>query len=85
MKGLVSFSSLQNRMFYSPIEPENDIVEFLAPHFCDRFCGESFLIHDVGRGKALVAKDGRWFVSDLAAEEGRRLVKDGEEREYSEM
>lgn len=69
MKGLVRFSLLGNRVLYSPISPDHDILEFLAPHFSDRFAGEAFLIHDLGREKALVSAKGKWYISQLAEDQ----------------
>lgn len=83
LKGLVRFSELENRVLYSPVEPQCDIIEFLAPHFCDRFKSEAFLIHDVKREKALAACEGQWYIRefsqrDLAAVSSR-------ERHYREL
>ena len=69
LKGLVRFSELENGVLYSPIEPQCDVVEFLAPHFCDRFKNEAFLIHDVRRGKALAAYQGEWYVRGFTRRE----------------
>lgn len=63
MKELVRFSELEGGILYSSIEPDHDIVEFLADHFCDRFKNEPFVIHDVKRRKALVAYHEEWYVS----------------------
>jgi probable DNA metabolism protein len=41
------------------------MVEFLAPHFCDRFKCEAFIIHDTRREKALVSAAGEWYVTDF--------------------
>ena len=65
LKGLVRFSELENGVLYSPIEPQCDVVEFLAPHFCDRFKNEAFLIHDVRRGKPLRLTRGSGMSGDL--------------------
>lgn len=63
MKELVRFSELENGILYSDIEPDHDVVEFLAEHFCDRYKNEAFMIHDVKRKKALVAYQGEWYVT----------------------
>ena len=52
-----------SEILYARIEPDNDCLELVARHFCDRFHKESFIIHDVGRDKALIADNGRWYIS----------------------
>lgn len=69
--GLIRFSVVEsnqnsNEILYSGIEPDNDVVEFLADHFCDRFKNEPFIIHDKRRKKALVSASGEWYVAEMA-------------------
>lgn len=68
LNGLIRFSELGNKMMYSSIEPDHDVVEFLAEHFTDRFKGEPFIIHDIKRNKALVAYQREWYISDFTKE-----------------
>lgn len=56
-------------IFYSDIEPKNDLIEFLAPHFCSRFREQSFIIHDVRRKKALFASKGSWYIGPLTRDQ----------------
>lgn len=83
MKGLIRFSELKEKILYSPIEPDHDIVEFLAGHFSDRFKNEPFIIHDVKRDKALVAYRGRWYISRFTKDNLSPLSE--EETEYRRM
>ena len=83
LKGLIRFSEMGNRVMYSPIEPDHDILEFLAEHFCDRFKHEAFLIHDVRRSKALAGYQGRWYIRRFTKEELAPLSED--EKEYSRL
>ncbi len=64
-RGILRFEELQGKVLYAPIEPESDLAEFLAPYFCSRLREESFIIHDVRRGKAAIASRGKWFISDF--------------------
>jgi len=68
LKGLIRFSELEGGVLYSPVEPDHDVVEFLARHFCDRYKNEPFIIHDLKRDKALVAYGGRWYVTHFTKE-----------------
>ncbi|MDR1246504.1 MAG: TIGR03915 family putative DNA repair protein [Clostridiales Family XIII bacterium] len=72
MCGLARFSEVASGaeyagkvILYAPMEPDHDIVEFLAPHFCDRFKSEAFIIHDKRRDKALVSAGGEWYITDF--------------------
>ncbi len=63
MLQFVRFSVMEGDVLYAEVEPDNDVIELAARHFCDRFRSESFIIHDVGRDKAIVASGGRWIIS----------------------
>ena len=64
-KGLIRFSVLANKVMYSTIEPDHDVLEFLAPHFSDRFRNDPFVIWDKKRKKALISAEGKWYISDF--------------------
>jgi len=62
LTGLIRFSELEGGVLFSPIEPDNDVLEFLAPHFSDRYRCDPFVIHDKVRGKALFSYDKNWRI-----------------------
>lgn len=68
LKGLIRFFELEDGILYSQIEPDHDIVEFLAYHFTDRYKNEPFIIHDMRRDKALVAYQREWYVTHFTKE-----------------
>lgn len=84
--GLIRFTALGNGVLYSAFEPDHDILEFLGPHFSDRFRSDPFIIHDLARDKALVSAGGAWYICPFgpdaipapeSGEEGiRRLWRD---------
>ena len=65
--GLIRFTELRGGVLYSPIEPDHDVCEFLAGHFCDRFRNEPFIIHDKKRSKALIASGGEFYISEFSS------------------
>ena len=86
--GLIRFASVksidsQNQIMYSPIEPDNDVVEFLASHFVDRFKNEPFIIHDKKRGKALFSYQKQWSISEFSSD--KILENTNEEDEYQRL
>jgi len=81
LKGLIRFSELEDGILYSRIEPDHDVVEFMAEHFTDRYKNEPFIIHDMKRSKALVAYQRKWYVTHFT-EENVHGYSDAE-KEYS--
>ena len=69
MMQFVRFSVMEGGILYARIEPDNDVIELAAPHFADRFLNERFIIHDVGRDKAVIGSRGRWLISAFAPED----------------
>ena len=87
--GLIRFSEMNesgsnNAILYSKIEPDNDILEFLAPHFSDRYKSEPFIIHDLKREKALFAFNRKWEVSSFETGSKERLLNEtDQESQYT--
>ncbi|MFA5523216.1 MAG: TIGR03915 family putative DNA repair protein [Tissierellales bacterium] len=78
MLGLVRFSQLKSGVFYSHIEPDNDIVGLLAPHFAERLSDEYWIIHDVKRNIGVMYNKNEWIIRDLNISE-EISFQDGEE------
>lgn len=78
--GLLRFSVLESGILYAVIEPDHDILEFLADHFSDRYKNDPFIIHDQRRNKALVAQSGQWYITDFTEKTLPHLSKN--EKEY---
>jgi len=64
--GLIRFSMLEDHVLYAPIEPDHDVLEFLAGHFADRLKNDPFIIHDTRREKAVIASGGRWYIAQFS-------------------
>lgn len=63
--GFVRFSVIDG-IYVSKINPDHDILEFLAPHFTSRFQDQKFIIYDEKRNKALISQNGQaLFKNDL--------------------
>jgi hypothetical protein len=72
-------------ILYSRISPDHEVLEFLAPHFTDRFRNDPFIIHDTKRGKALVAWRGKWHIADFTSRDAALLGNTEGEDAYREM
>ncbi|MEG0829595.1 MAG: TIGR03915 family putative DNA repair protein [Anaerovoracaceae bacterium] len=83
LSGLIRFSLLENQVLYSPVEPDHDVLELIAEHFCDRFKSEPFIIHDTKRSKALIAYENKWYISTFTKENLPKLAE--EEKNYTSL
>ncbi|MHC1723084.1 MAG: TIGR03915 family putative DNA repair protein [Aminipila sp.] len=78
--GLLRFSVLEGEVLYAVLEPDHDVLEFLADHFTDRYKNEPFIIHDKKRNKALVAQGGEWYITEFTEKALPHLSKN--EKDY---
>ncbi len=60
-KGFVRFSQ-QKGILAAEIEPKNRVLPLLRHHFCTRFAGECFAIHDRTHKEALFYQGGKWAI-----------------------
>lgn len=61
--GFVRFKELYNHVLCSIIEPKNNVLALIAPHFTDRLPSDNWLIFDKGRNIAVVhEKESGWGV-----------------------
>ena len=63
--GFVRFSLINNKFLYSSIEPDNNILELISPHFENRFSNEYWIIHDVKRNIASVYNKISWEIVEM--------------------
>lgn len=81
--GLLRFSVLEGNVLYAVLEPDHDILEFMAKHFTDRYKNDPFIIHDKKREKALIAHQKEWYITDFTEDGPPSFSKD--EEEYREL
>ncbi|MFA9376294.1 MAG: TIGR03915 family putative DNA repair protein [Lachnotalea sp.] len=61
--GFVRFKELYNHILCSIIEPKNNVISMIAPHFADRLPSENWMIYDKGRKVAVVhEKNAGWGI-----------------------
>lgn len=84
--GFVRFKELYNQVLCSIIEPKNNVVALIAPHFDDRLPGENWLIFDKGRQIAVVHERGMgWGIVKSDKLNIEMLEKVSDEEEEFEM
>lgn len=83
MKGFLRFAVMEGGVQYAPMEPENDILPLIMPHFADRLKSIPFVIHDLLRQKAGVCARGTWFITDAEGLTPPKLSPD--EKMYREL
>ena len=59
-KGFVRFREVEEGFLYASIEPEADIIRFIAPHFVQRVGDRPWMIHDLRRSRAAVYDRKNW-------------------------
>lgn len=85
LMGFVRFKVVdgEQRVYYSVIEPDNNILELLAPHFAERYSDQNWVIHDKKRKKAAVYNRDTWTILSNVPE--IYLMFSDEEKHYSEL
>jgi len=69
-KGFVRFREVEQGFLYARVEPEADILCFLAPHFVQRIGNRPWMIHDLRRSRAAVYDLKTWrLLHDIALTE----------------
>lgn len=64
--GFVRFMESKNNVLLAKINPRNDILRLIAPHFSDRLNSENFVIYDEKRKTAVVHRSGFPWIYVLA-------------------
>ena len=70
-------------VLYARLEPDNDVIELMAPHFADRYKNDPFILHDLRREKAVFSQGGHWYVAALPKDAPVNLAQG--EREYRKL
>lgn len=85
--GFLRFSELKNHVLYGKINPKNNVITLLAPHFADRLPVENWIIHDEVRQLAVVHQIGEgWVQVDTSEVDFSALGKiDTEEEELEQL
>lgn len=84
--GFLRFSELRNHVLYAKLNPKNNIITLLAPHFKDRLPSENWIIHDEVRELAVVHQVGEgWVQVDTSEVDFTSLGKVGTEEEQMEQ
>ncbi len=80
--GILRFSDA-GTCLVAEIEPENDILPLIAGHFADRLLKEQFLIYDKLRKKAVICREGEWYIRDIDLKD--RIVFSKKEDYFQEL
>ncbi|MDU4962453.1 MAG: TIGR03915 family putative DNA repair protein [Sporomusaceae bacterium] len=82
LKGFLRFS-VHGNILAAEMEPKNCVLPLLAPHFCERYPEEHFLIYDKTHALALLYQPYRSVIVPLAALELQQ--PDAEEQEFRHL
>ena len=86
-KEILRFQELKGGILYARVEPENDILEGLIPHFENRFPLENWMIHDPNRKCVVIHESGKQCVlaKGVEIDQGIRNNYSNSEREIRQM
>lgn len=88
LRGFVRFQELESGVLYSKINPKNNLLTFLMPHFADRFPMENFMLFDEKRNLFGVhPAGGQWYLlsGSQILEEKVHFKLSERERQYQEL
>jgi probable DNA metabolism protein len=74
LSGFIRFSDYSG-LLVSVIEPKNCVLPLIADHFCDRYSGEAFVIHDATHELALLYQKGRREIAPMVDLPPMRVTK----------
>lgn len=80
--GFVRFKKLTEDFYYSSIEPDNNILPLIAPHFVNRFKEQNFIIHDLSRNIAIFYDKKQWVIRDFNIAQSKGLLTYSEVDNY---
>ncbi len=83
----IRFSQAGKGILAGIVNPENDVIVMMAPHFADRLRGENWVIYDDRRRKAAVHQAmGQWLMIQLPDDTWKeRLVKSSDQETFEEL
>lgn len=81
--GFVRFSELEGGIYYSEIEPVNNVLPAIANHFIKRYSAMPFMIHDINRKLCLVYNGKECVIKETSSLPKLNYSK--EESEYKKL
>lgn len=75
--GFVRFREITGGILFASIQPENNILELMEPHFSDRFPNENWMIYDEAREKVMVHEKGKGctiYIQAVLSQEQKEIL-----------
>lgn len=71
MLGLLRFRLLAGpvEIYYAAMEPDNNILALITPHFAKRLSDQNWVIHDLPRGLAALYNQKEWIITEAVDSE----------------
>ncbi len=87
LREFIRFEELKNGLLCAKINPKNNVIGFLMPHFSDRLPQENFMICDEQRGIFAIHPAGQQWYLFYGGEQELELsfALSAEEQEYQEL
>ncbi len=85
LKGFLRFKKIKDNILYADIEPENNVIEFLAKHFKQRLKNELWLINDKKRNIAALYNKKEYIIVNSVELDLHKLIDNKDEENYQKL
>ncbi len=85
LTGFVRFKEVAPLTFYSPIEPDYNVLPLLINHFTKRFSDQNFIIHDLKRDSALVYNKDKAIITNFTKNEAEKFINSTSDKEFENL
>lgn len=85
MLEFIRFKFIEDKIYYSAIEPDYYVLPIITNHFKTRLSDQNFIIHDIKRNQASVYNKKEWMIIPFTREEGEKLMNKGEQAFYEKL
>jgi len=65
LKGLVKFRYIGQNLYYAPVTPDNNVIEYVGRHFVKRIPTQNFILHDKKRNISFVYNTKEFVIMDV--------------------
>lgn len=83
MREFIRFSEMENGILFSKIEPDNNVLALVCPHFADRLSSIPWVICDARRGLAAIYDTKKWQLMEY--DTAKQVAYSTDEEEYQRL
>lgn len=84
-EGFVRFKEIGQRIFYSEIEPDYNILPLIMDQFAERFSDQHFIIHDTKREMAIIYDTNEVYMKEMSINYRDRIREGAKKDEFESL